>query len=102
MKVKSVASRGGADKITGVKFWGFWSAECGYESRATCVLQMGRKAIGPVCCVMHVKDPSALVEKRIGSPPCSPQPCYVTELVSYVKLHLKTGKYWMLKRLERH
>ncbi len=23
------------------------------------VLQMGRKAVGPVCCVTHVKEPSA-------------------------------------------
>ena len=32
---------------------------------------MGRKAVGPVCCVMHVKEPSALIEKRRGSPRCS-------------------------------
>ena len=29
---------------------------------------MGRKAVGPMCCVMHVKEPSALIEKRRGSP----------------------------------
>ncbi len=28
-------------------------------------------AIGPVYCVMHVKEPSALIEKRRGSPQCS-------------------------------
>ena len=27
---------------------------------------MGRKAIGPVCCVTHVKEPSALIEKKKG------------------------------------
>ncbi len=36
-----------------------------------CVLRMGRKAVGPVCCVMLVKEPSALVVKRRGSPLCS-------------------------------
>ena len=35
------------------------------------VLRMGRNAIGPMCCVMHVKEPSALIEKRRGSPRCS-------------------------------
>ena len=27
---------------------------------------MGRKAVGPVCCVTHVKEPSALIEKVKG------------------------------------
>ena len=35
------------------------------------VLLMGRKAIGPVCCVSHVKEPRALIEKRRGLPWCS-------------------------------
>ncbi len=35
------------------------------------VLRMGRKAIGPVCCVMHEKEPSALIEKRRDPPRCS-------------------------------
>ena len=35
------------------------------------VLQMGSKAIGSVCCVMHVKEPSALIVKRRGLPQCS-------------------------------
>ena len=32
------------------------------------VLQMGRKAVGPVCCVMHVKEPRTLIvkEKRLA------------------------------------
>ena len=25
------------------------------------VLQMGRKAVGPVCCVMHIKEPRTLI-----------------------------------------
>ena len=29
---------------------------------------MGRKAVGPVCCITHVKEPSALIEKRRGLP----------------------------------
>ena len=28
------------------------------------VLRMGRKAVGPVCCVMHVKEPRTLIVKR--------------------------------------
>ena len=35
------------------------------------VLRMGREALGPMCCVTHVKEPSALIEKRMGSPRCS-------------------------------
>ena len=35
------------------------------------VLRMGRKAVGSMCCVTHVKEPSALIEKRRGSPRCS-------------------------------
>ena len=34
------------------------------------VLRMGRKAVGPVCCVMHVKEPSTLIVKRRGLPRC--------------------------------
>ena len=26
---------------------------------------MGRKAVGPVCCVMHVKEPRTLIVKEI-------------------------------------
>ena len=32
---------------------------------------MGHYAVGSVCCVMHIKEPSALVEKRRGSPWCA-------------------------------
>ena len=28
------------------------------------VLRMGRKAVGPVCCVMHVKEPRTLIVKE--------------------------------------
>ena len=28
------------------------------------ILQMGRKAVGPVCCVMHVKEPKTLIVKE--------------------------------------
>ena len=34
------------------------------------VLRMGRKAVGPVCCVIHVKEPSTLIVKRRGLPRC--------------------------------
>ena len=30
---------------------------------------MGRKAVGPMCCVTHVKEPSALIEKEKGLAP---------------------------------
>ena len=29
---------------------------------------MGRKALGPVCCVMHVKEPMTLIVKEKGVP----------------------------------
>ena len=59
-------------------------SECGFEIRPwpvaalvslsktlnhNCfVLQMGRKAVGPMCCVMHVKEPRTLIvkEKRLA------------------------------------
>ena len=33
------------------------------------VLRMGRKAVGPVCCVMHVKEPRTLIMKEKGLAP---------------------------------
>ena len=30
------------------------------------VLRMGRKAVGPVCCVMHIKEPRTLIVKEKG------------------------------------
>ena len=33
------------------------------------VLRMGRKAVGPVCCVMHVKEPRTLIAKEKGLAP---------------------------------
>ena len=56
--------------------------ECGFESRPgrsrrlcktlhhNCfVLRMGRKAVGPVCCVMYVKEPRTLIVKEKGLAP---------------------------------
>ena len=46
-------------------------------SRDTCVLnhcfnlRMGRKDVGPMCCVTHVQEPSALIEKRRCLGQCS-------------------------------
>ncbi len=37
-------------------------------NRYCIALRMGRKAVGPVCCVTHVQEPSALIAKRRGSP----------------------------------
>ena len=34
------------------------------------VLRMGRKAVGPVCCVMHVKEPRTLIVKEQGLARC--------------------------------
>ena len=33
------------------------------------LLRMGRKAVGPVCCVMHVKEPRTLIVKEKGLAP---------------------------------
>ena len=33
------------------------------------VLRMGRKAVGPMCCVMHVKEPRTLIVKEKGFAP---------------------------------
>ena len=33
------------------------------------VLWMGRKGVGPVCCVMHVKEPRTLIVKEKGLAP---------------------------------
>ena len=33
------------------------------------VLRMGRKAVGPVCCVMHVKEPRTLIVNEKGLAP---------------------------------
>ena len=33
------------------------------------VLRMGRKAVGPVCCVMHVTEPRTLIVKEKGLAP---------------------------------
>ena len=33
------------------------------------VLRMGRKAVGPVCCAMHIKEPRTLIVKEKGACP---------------------------------
>ena len=66
-------------------------SECEFESRpwpvATLVslsktlnhncfaLRMGRKAVGPVCCVMHVKEPRTLIVKEKGLAPVFLETC---------------------------
>ena len=58
-------------------------SECGFESwpvaalvslsktldHNCAVLRMGRKAAGPVCCIMHVKEPRTLIVKEKGLAP---------------------------------
>ena len=74
-----VAERSSSDSSTGV----VRKPECGFDSRSrhlcplsktlnhNCfVLRMARKAVGPVCCVMHIKEPSTLIVKRRGLPRC--------------------------------
>ena len=74
--------RGLAVECTGLKFW------CCQKTRMwvrfpvaalvslsktlnhNCfVLRMGRKTVGPVCCVMHVKEPRTLIVKEKGACP---------------------------------
>ena len=75
---------------------------------------MGRKAVGPVCCVTRVKETSALIEKRRGLPQCSwfdwqhivsQQPCKPLHCALIVKRspkYLAGKKIVCLKHLERH
>ena len=70
-----------AVKTIKFKFSCFWSAGCGFKSPAVTpvslskslnhcfVLWMGRKAVGPMCCVTHVKEPSSLIKKEKGGRP---------------------------------
>ena len=41
------------------------------------VLRMGRKAVGPVCCVMHVKEPMTLIVKEKGLAPVFPLTAWI-------------------------
>ena len=41
-------------------------SECGFESRP---VRSRRKAVGSVCCVMHVKEPRTLIVKEKGLAP---------------------------------
>ena len=49
------------------------------------VLRMGRRAVGPVCCVMHVKEPRTLIVKEKGLTLSTQQGGYVraTNLLYY-------------------
>ena len=76
--------------------------ECGFESqpdrsRRLCpwarhfnhncfVLRMGRKAVGPVCCVMHVKEPRTLIVKEKGL------------ALVFLDLHLEHPAGWICAR----
>ena len=68
---------------TEFKLFCFWSAECRFESPAVTLvsltktfnhcflLRMGCKAVGPMCSVNALKEPSTLIEKGRGSSRCS-------------------------------
>ncbi len=84
MRVGRWTCRGQADKSTGLKLWCFRLSRVWVRvpvltlvslsktlNHYCFVLRMGRKAVGPVCCVTHVKEPSALIEKSRGPPQCS-------------------------------
>ena len=59
-----------------------------YTSLHNCfVLRMGRKAGGPVSCVMHVKQPRTLIVKEKGLAPVFPIPHYMY-YQSYTSLHV--------------
>ena len=47
---------------------------------------MGRKAVGPVCCVMHVKEPRTLIVKEKGLAPV------------FLDLHLEHPAGWICAR----
>ncbi len=61
-------------RVTGLKLWCFWSAGCGFESRSwhlchLCASPFGWnvcKAVGPMYCVVHIKEPSYTYRKREG------------------------------------
>ena len=40
-----------------------------------CILRMGHKAVGPVCCVMHVKEARTLIVKEKGLAPVFRDSC---------------------------
>ena len=41
-----------------------WPVETLVSLSKTFILRMGRKAVGPVCCVMHAKEPRTLIVKE--------------------------------------
>ncbi len=58
------------------------------------MFRMGRKAVGLVCCVMHVKEPSYTYRKEKGFAPvflavaaeCVAAPCKSVQGVTYMSL----------------
>ena len=78
-------------------------SQCGFESRPwppvtalvslsktlnhNCfALRMGRKGVGPVCCVMHVKEPRTLIVKEKGGlPRCFWIRAFSTQQGGYVR-----------------
>ena len=77
--IEAVAERSGAlDSSSGVaRMWvriPAWPVAalvslCKTLNHNCFVLRMGRKAVGPVCCVMHVKEPRTLIVKEKGLAP---------------------------------
>ena len=72
------------------------------------VLQMGRKAVGPMCCVTNVKETGALIRKENGFAPvflsvaalCATSPCkplvlniWVSEFITAKPFFLKVCIY---------
>ena len=69
-----MAERSGAlDSSSGaVRMWvqiPDWPVAALVSLGKTLNLQMGRKAIGPVCCVMHENEPRTLIVKEKGLAP---------------------------------
>ena len=77
----SMACIGPAVKSTGIKLW--WvrvpvvGSSPSHDTRVSVsktlnhcfVLWMGRKAVGPVCCVMHIKETQCTYQKEKGFAP---------------------------------
>ena len=66
---------------------------------------MGREAVGPMCCVMLVKEPSALIKKGFGpvflamAAECAVEPCkplYCVSKKNYTLLRWLPNKKYMV------
>ena len=68
---------------------------------------MGRKAVGPVCCVMHVKEPRTLIVKEKGLAPvfldsCLEHPAgwictrYKSSVLLFLLLDLNSALTWIM------